>query len=86
MAPFHFDSNQTVSVLEQSGFILLYSGTKHANITLVVCRVVPLVFLEEDASVRDGPLVAGPSNPLSHFHLNFYPAFTRLLISDLLRN
>jgi hypothetical protein len=28
-APFHFDSNQTVSVLEQSGSILLYSGTKH---------------------------------------------------------
>jgi hypothetical protein len=28
-APFHFDSNQTVSVLEQSSSILLYSGTKH---------------------------------------------------------
>jgi hypothetical protein len=28
-APFHIDSNQTVSVLEQSGSILLYSGTKH---------------------------------------------------------
>jgi hypothetical protein len=27
-APFHFDSNQTVLVLEQSGSILLYSRTK----------------------------------------------------------
>jgi hypothetical protein len=28
-ALFYFDSNQTVSLLEWSGSVLLYSGTKH---------------------------------------------------------